>query len=176
MFRVKSAMVLVLITLILPLHAQANMPPDAIQRHVPEAELVGKGTLTVLFWDAYHAKLYAPGGQWNPAEPYALMLHYLTDIEGKDIAERSVEEMRKQGFTDEVKLAAWFNHMQSIFPDVENGTELTGIYMPGEATIFYRGQEEIGRVPDPEFGKHFFDIWLSTNTSEPSLRTALLGL
>lgn len=143
--------------------------------HVPNAQLVGEGKLTYMLWDVYTAHLYAPGGNWNMEEPFALTLHYLRHLNGKAIAERSVEEIRKQGFRDEVKLAAWYREMESIFPDVNKGDEITGIYLPGKKTVFYLNGEKIGHVMDAEFGTHFFNIWLDAKTSEPELRQMLVG-
>jgi hypothetical protein len=53
---------------------------------------------------------------------------------------------------------------------------LTGIYLPGGATHFYLGETLLGSVNDPDFGRRFFNIWLSETTTEPKLRAALLNL
>jgi hypothetical protein len=42
-------------------------------------------------------------------------------------------------------------------------------------TIFFRDGAEIGRISDPDFGRAFFNIWLSQRTSAPELRAQLLG-
>lgn len=161
-----------IIGLLLCLPVQASDSPS----YLTDAQKVGEGRLTYLLWDVYDARLYAPDGQWDENEPFALTLHYLRSLKGEAIADRSVEEMRKQGFEDEVKLAAWHSQMRNIFPDVENGTELTGLYTPGEPTRFYQNGKLMGAVQDAEFGQWFFDIWLSEQTTEPELRIQLLGL
>lgn len=148
---------------------------DIALRLLPEAAVVGRGVMTYAFWDVYEATLYAPQGQWNPEQPYALSLIYYHAIDGSDIADRSVQEMRAQGFSDEVVLATWHAQMKDIFPNVKKGTVLTGIYTADEQTVFYEGVEKIGSIKDPNFGKHFFGIWLNDKTSEPKLRRALLG-
>ncbi len=143
---------------------------------VPDAKPVGTARLSKLVWDVYDATLYAPDGQWSDAQPFALSLHYLMALDGQDIAERSVAEIRKQGFGDEVKLAAWYSQMKAIFPDVRKGSEITGIYQPDAPTAFYLGSESLGQIRDPEFGRWFFNIWLGDNTSEPDIRKQLLGM
>lgn len=148
---------------------------EPISINVPAAEQVGKGRMSVMFWDLYDAVLYAPGGQWKKGEPFALSLTYLRDIDGKAIADRSAEEIRNLGFRDEYKLAAWHGQMRNIFPDVKEGTTLTGIYNKRQESIFYHQGKEIGRIRDPEFGRYFFNIWLSQKTSAPELRAQLLG-
>ena len=104
-----------------------------------------------------------------------MRLSYLRNLDGEKIADRSIEEMRAQGFNDEIKLAAWHTQIRRIFPDVNDGTTLSGVYTKNQETIFYKNGSEIGRIKDPEFGQAFFNIWLSTDTSEPDLRAQLLG-
>lgn len=144
--------------------------------HVPRALKVGEGRLRYLFWDVYDAALYAPRGVWSNKPPFALRLSYLRPIAGVAIAERSVREMHDQGFNDAVMLDIWHQKMRDIFPDVDEGVSLTGIYTLQGSTIFYKDMLEIGRVPDPEFGRAFFAIWLGERTSFPALRRQLLGL
>lgn len=148
---------------------------EKITTFVPNAQKVGEGRLTYLFWDVYDAALFAPDGQWNSDQPFALKLSYLRDITGEKIADRSIEEMRNQGFDDEVKLATWHTQMRDIFPDVGKGTSLTGVYTSDGAAVFYYNNEESGRINDAEFSALFFNIWLSPDTSAPDLRRKLLG-
>jgi hypothetical protein len=151
------------------------MAADIPAKYVPAAEPVGHGRMSVFTMDIYDATLYTPGGEWQETPPFALQLSYLRPIAGQKIANRSIEEIRRQGYNDEVKLAAWHAQLREIFPDVGEGVSLTGIYTKDSQTIFYKGNREIGRIPDPEFGKYFFNIWLGKNTSAPDLRQKLLG-
>ncbi|MEM6782074.1 MAG: chalcone isomerase family protein [Pseudomonadota bacterium] len=148
---------------------------EIARKHIPDAEFVGEGRLTYMFWDVYDASLFAPGGDWEPGEPLALELIYLRDITGKQIADRSLDEMEDLGMDDSVRLNEWYNDMVRIFPDVTDGFVLTGVLTPRGETVFYKHDQEIGRVADPEFGHYFFDIWLSAETSAPDLRAKLLG-
>lgn len=147
-----------------------------VVRYVPQFELVGSGRLRVLFWDVYDAALYAPKGRWEPTRPYALVITYLRSLKGADIAERSTDEIREQGFTDEAKLNAWYRQMLGIFPDVEEGMMITGVRDEDGRTLFYKKDMRIGIIDDPEFAQWFFAIWLDEKTPEPRLRNDLLGL
>lgn len=159
---------------LLPLQLWAD--DKAISRYVPQAELVGKGRLSVVFWDVYDASLFAPGGEFEESKPYALSIDYFRTIEGVDIADRTVEEIRAQGFGDDKKLAAWQETLRGIFPNVTPGTNITAIYGANKSTRIFHNGKEIASINDPLFSKHFFAIWLSEKTSEPSLRKQLLGL
>jgi hypothetical protein len=46
---------------------------------------------------------------------------------------------------------------------------------PGEAAVFWLNGRLRGEIRDAEFARRFFGIWLSPRTSEPALRSALLG-
>ncbi len=148
---------------------------DLVQGYLPDARPVGQGRLSVFMWDVYDATLFAPQGVWERGGPLALTLDYLRQIDGNQIVDRSIEEIREQGFKDEVKLAAWHTQMKAIFPDVREGITLTGILLENGETVFLKNGLEIGRIKDPAFGKAFFDIWLSDKTSAPRLRKKLLG-
>ena len=147
-----------------------------IEKLIPEAKMVGQGRFSALVWNIYDAALYTSDGQWKKEEPFALSLTYLRYLNGKKIADRSIQEIRKQGFSDEIKLATWHAQMRQIFPDVSEGVVLTGIRTKEGVSIFYKNGQEIGRINDSEFSRHFFDIWLSEKTSAPDLRRKLLGI
>lgn len=149
---------------------------DVILKQIPGAKVVGEGRLSIVFWDVYDATLYAPHGKLDMDKPFALSIRYMREIEGLDIAERSAEEIRGQGFSDEEKLADWNTQMKNIFPDTKHGTRLTAVFIPGKKTIFYEGDRQIGTIKDAEFTQMFSDIWLGEKTSEPGLRRKLLGL
>lgn len=154
----------------------ASHAQSPIHNYMTNENIVGEGRFRHYIWDVYDARLYAPGGEWVANNPFALELTYLMSLKGKAIADQSIKEMRKQGFTDEIKLATWHNQMRSIFPDVSTGEVITGIFTEDGTSVFYFGLKEIGRIQDPEFSKVFFDIWLGSKTSEPELRKKLLGL
>lgn len=149
---------------------------ETIMRLIPDAKMVGQGRLSVAFWDVYDASLYAPQGKLTETGPHALSIRYMREIEGKDIADRSVQEIRDQGFSDEIRLAAWNAQMKAIFPDVRDGTMLSAVFIPGQKTVFYEGEKQIGVIKDAEFTRLFSDIWLGEKTSEPTLRRKLLGI
>ena len=169
----RNLMVLAALCLLSMTSARAN---DAVQTHVPSGQEVGSARLSLMFWDVYDVTLYAPHGKWSSGAPFALKLHYFLEIKGADIADRSVQEMRKQGFSDELKLAAWHTQMRDLFPDVSDGTELAAVFVPGEITNFYQNGRFIGNIHGADFSLQFFNIWLGEKTSEPELRQKLLGL
>ena len=147
-----------------------------LERYISSPEKVGEGRLTYLFWDVYDASLFAHEGEWQAEQPFALSLRYLRALKGRDIADRSIEEIRRHGYKDEIKMASWHHLLTQILPDVNEGNVITGIYTKDKTTVFYLSDEKIGEITDPEFGHHFFGIWLNQQTSAPKLRKQLLAL
>lgn len=164
-----------MLTLSLLAGAPALAMSQTVQQELSNPAKVGQGKFTYYFWDVYNATLYAPEGQWKKTGPFALTLEYLRDFEGKKIAQRSIEEMEKQGATDKQQLSVWQEEMASIFPDVKDGDALTGVVTSEGNTRFFYNESLIGEIEDEAFTQRFFDIWLAENTSEPELREKLLG-
>jgi hypothetical protein len=136
----------------------------------------GQAVMRFFGLKVYDIYLWTPGKPHSDADLFALKLVYDLNLKGAEIAKRSVDEMRKLGYTDEAKLTRWGETMARIFPDVKKGDVLVGVSVPGKEARFYAADRFIAAVPDAEFAKAFFDIWLSDKTSEPKLRQRLLGL
>ena len=83
--------------------------------------------------------------------------------------------MQRQGEIDPAVGQRWLAAMKQIFPDVQAGDRITGLNVPGMGARFFINGRLQGDVRDAEFARRFFGIWLSLQTSEPTLRQALLG-
>ncbi|MBY0427597.1 MAG: chalcone isomerase family protein [Alphaproteobacteria bacterium] len=174
--RNRTAFILALY-LYLPLAAMANVPISLpSQQFIPHADIVGNGTLSLAFWDIYDVQLVAPNGKWTSKAPYALEIHYFADIAGKEIAQRTIDEIKAQGFKNDAKLASWGSQLAQILPDVKDGDHLSSIATPNGETLFYKNNTRIGIIKDKTFTPQFFAIWLDEKTSEPALRRNLLGM
>jgi hypothetical protein len=170
-----TRLLFLLFSLTISLGVSANTM-SVIDDYIKEPEKVGEGRLTFMFWQVYDASLFAEDGEWQENKPFALSLKYLRELDGDKIADRSIEEIRRQGFNDELKMAAWHQLLIQIFPDVKDGSVLTGVLTEDKRTVFYLADNRIGEITDPEFGQHFFNIWLGSNTSQPQLRHKLLSI
>ncbi len=150
-----------------------------IRESLPQAAALGSGAFRWFGLKLYDARLWAERRSFSAEDwvrvPLALELTYARSLYGTRIADASVDEIKKLGLGSPAQQIAWRDAMKQVFPDVEEGTQLIGIYQPGQATRFYRNGVAIGEVADPEFGRAFFAIWLHPRTSAPKLRAALLG-
>ncbi len=164
----------IIILTVVALNLTAGVVPSAVSDNMEKAGRVGEARVNILFWDLYDISLYAEESRFVPDKPFALRLKYLRDIKGKVIAEKSVEEMRRQGIS-EVKLAGWYVQLEELFPDVQEGTELIAIFEPGKSTRFYQENRYMGQILDADFSHPFSQIWLGEESSLPRIRTELLG-
>jgi hypothetical protein len=161
-------------------HAQGAVAvPPEVGAEIASARMQGSGRLRFLGLSVYVARLWvgarAAGAQDWAQVPLALELEYSRALVGRLIAERSLEEMRRQGEIAPPLAERWLAEMTKLFPDVKEGDRITGVKQPGVATrIFVNGRLR-GEVRDAEFTRMFFGIWLSPMTSEPRLRADLLG-
>lgn len=162
-------------SMLLPGPVTANSALATAARYFSNPMMVGQGLLSHLFWDVYKATLIAPDAKWHPDKPFALSVKYLLDIDGDDIAERTIAEIRDQGYGNEPTLSVWQENLSNILPNVTDGTRLTAVRNREGHTIFYRGGTWIGEVKDRVFTRQFFNIWLGEKTPQPALRRALLG-
>lgn len=162
-----------------PVRANTAQPlPAEVAPLLQSASPAGAQRFRVWGFDIYDARLWtAPGfsGERYEASALALELSYLRDFKGRDIAERSLKEMRRLGSISDAQAQRWLAEMQRVFPDVQRGQRLLGVHRPGEGAFFWFNGQRAGEIRDAEFSRFFFGIWLSPRTSEPALRQALLG-
>ncbi len=177
-----AALVMLLMLAVLPATvAQTPAPiPASIRAALDDAGLVGSGSYRWLGLKLYDARLWAPRKALAPdnweSTPLVLELVYARSLYGERIAKASVDEMKQLGLGTPAQQAAWLDAMKRVFPDVNEGTQLAGIYQPGGPTQFLRDGQPAGEIADPAFGKAFFAIWLHPKTSAPKLRNALFGI
>ncbi|MDZ7653525.1 MAG: chalcone isomerase family protein [Burkholderiaceae bacterium] len=160
-----------------PMTGIAMTQAPHIARYVSDGRLAGEGKLTWLGFHVYDARLYAaprfdvaaPFGQ-----PFVLELTYARKLEGKAIAEASRDEIQRLGLGDEAQQRRWLAQMEKIFPDVDKGRRIAGVFQPGVGARFYVDGVFAGSVDEPDFGRAFFSIWLDPRTRAPRLRESLL--
>ncbi|MFG6429906.1 chalcone isomerase family protein [Roseateles sp. LYH14W] len=108
-------------------------------------------------------------------QPLTLEIEYARNLDGAEIAKRSLKEMRRQASVADAQAQTWLAEMQAAFPDVKAGDRISGRFDPGTAAQFFINGQPRRRVSDAQFARLFFGIWLSPQTSEPALREQLLA-
>jgi hypothetical protein len=152
--------------------------PVHVKGELPDAQWSGSARMRFFAFDIYDAALWvAPGFRASRYAQSALVLDlsYLRSLKGQSIAERSLDEMRRGATISVAQEKNWLAAMQVAFPDVQSGDRITGVHQPTAGAQFWFNGQLRARVPDAEFSRLFFGIWLAETTSEPRLRSALLA-
>ena len=152
-----------------PVRAQTQ--PEVSARPLAGLRRWGSGEFRRFGFLIYEATLWAAQAD-TLAPPLALQLTYRRSIAGRDIAQASVDQLRRFD-VDEAQLARWGEQMAGLFPDVEPGDRIVGLQLP-ERARFFHNDRALGTVEGAEFARRFFAIWLDERTSAPALRAALL--
>jgi hypothetical protein len=154
--------------------AAASAAPAHIEAHLTHARLAGQGPFTWFGLKIYDAELWVGEQGYAPGAPFVLELRYARKLDGIKIAEASFDQMEKAGAGTPAQRAAWLARMKEIFPDVREGSRIGGVFLPAGGARFYLDGRPLASVPDPQFARAFFAIWLDPGTTARKLRTALL--
>ena len=153
----------------------ASLVGHASEQILPGFNPSAAQRLKIWGFEIYDARLWTRPEfsvqQYN-AHHFGLELTYLRKFEGKDIAKRSIEEMKRVGKFNADQEAMWLKAMTTLFPAVDQGDKLLGVYKPNEGAEFWFNQKRLGLIDDPQFSKLFFGIWLHEATSAPEIRQA----
>ncbi|WP_232312709.1 chalcone isomerase family protein [Enterovibrio coralii] len=110
--------------------------------------------------------------------PVALVITYSRNIESADLLDATVEQWEHLGISS-ADIASWVPEMDGKWPDVNKGDRLIYVFNGEQGTFYYQpknGDVSLsGHLNDSALAKAFSDIWLSPNTSYPSVRLALIG-
>ena len=157
-------------------------PPAAgspqLREWAPALQPAGSGRLTWLGFSAYDARLWVgPGFRHARFAQHvlALELTYARAFSARQIAERSIEEMRRAGPLAPGDAARWQDELRRLLPDVQAGDRILGLHRPGRGALFLVNGRPAGEIAEPGFSARFFGIWLDPATSAPALREALLA-
>ena len=149
--------------------AMPQIAPD-----LPGARVSGQGKFTWFGMKIYDASLWVGEAGYAPNAPFALELRYARALSGVRIADASADQIEKAGVGTKAQRALWLEKMRAIFPDVKEGSRITGVFLPGGAVRFHLDGAVLGTISEPGFAQAFAGIWLSPRTTAPQLREALL--
>ena len=158
---------------------EKTLEPPAGLEALTKPRLVGQHLFRFFGLEIYHISLWS-SPDWTPEKwkqhSFALSLVYSRTMNGEEIANRSISEIKKQMPLSDDTAQMWMSQLRVLMPSVKPGDRLTGIYQPSGSLVFWMGSKKIGEIKDAALSEAFMSIWLSTKTSEPQMRKKLLGM
>jgi hypothetical protein len=164
----------------------ANATPPAVAEPQTRLALNGHGELTqvgagTLRWfgmKIYNASLWTTSGAFADLPdslPIALHITYQKNFDSLALAGRTAKEWERLNVFNPSQRNLWAQRLATIWPSVKHGDAITTLVTADRHTHFYYNRQLIKIIDDPEFGIALLSIWLHPATSEPGLRSALLG-
>lgn len=141
----------------------------------PAMQPVGSGKYTKFGFSIYRVTLWAPAGQWQVGQPYALELHYARDLDKETVVNAVYENIREQKVADMQTLGQWKGLLEQTIPAVKEGDVIVALAMPGQPSQLYFNSESLGYFSDQRLSDAFFGIWLGEKANV-SLKRQLLNL
>lgn len=168
---------LVLAVLLSAANAQAQ--PGSQPFALSDAVYRGATTVRWLGIPLYEASLWVepgtPAGQIDYARAFVLRIRYARPIAGRTLADASRDEIARLQAPPPDLLSEWHARMLAVFPDVERGTEIAGMHVPGVGIRFFLNGGALAEVPGDDFSRAFFGIWFDARARNSSGRNELLG-
>jgi len=157
--------------------AWAAVRPGEISGVIIAQQPYGTASLSWLIFTAYEASLWTDAPEWSMNTPFALSITYRMSFTREELVERTLEEMKRVAprltNADMIRFGV---ALESAYPNVKSGDRITALHTPGSAVRFFHNGKLTLQVTEPTFAEPFFGIWLSPQTSEPSVRAGLLNI
>ncbi|KJY83216.1 periplasmic protein [Vibrio galatheae] len=169
--------------LVLASDAFASSPTNSESESWRKWTQVGQAQLTVFLFDIYRSQLFTPSGHYALEQdisphPLALSITYQRDISQQQLLDATLKQWAKLGY-QKSKTSEWATKLETIFPDIEQGNNLTYVTDGSTGRFYYShseaSQQLIGSIDEETFNDAFLAIWLSPETAYPQLRDGLIG-
>ena len=161
--------------------AEVTHSNDSWQKDMPNATLVGKGKLTLFFFDVYNLSLFTAGKtpiaediSWRE-NGYVLQFDYLRDVSKASIVKASIDEMKRVDAASPDDLQKWQGHLNRAIHDMQDGETAAVLFVPDGMATFYASTKPAVHINDKAFATAFSDIWLGESTARPDLKKRILG-
>ncbi len=160
-----------------------EIPADApanVTAALGPVHLYGAGIFKYFGFHIYDAYLWVTPDGFSPEhaydQPFALDIKYARKFKGSAINQTTIDEWDRLELGTEQQRHDWYTRLAPMMPDVVPDQHLTGFYSPTDGWRLESDGTQVGVIPDVEFAKAFFAIWLDPRTKAPGLRRQLLSL
>jgi hypothetical protein len=139
----------------------ASASPAEVNRAIPNAQMVGEATYSVLSVPLFRAEVWNESGAFSWERPFALSLTYERSARASTLINRSIREMSSRGAGNAQALAPLRAQLERCFTSVAHGDRFTGVSTGADTARFYLNGAHRCDVRWPGFRRYFFGIWLA---------------
>lgn len=158
--------------------------PDQIQVSNQPLVLNGAGIRSKFFIDVYVAGIYLPSASQDATsiiaadEIQSIHLVIITSLITRDrLLEPMLAGVKKSAGDDYPKYEPRVKALFDAFNiEVKLGDTLDITWLPGQGTQVSHNGKALTVLPDHDFKKMLFGLWLSPNPAQESLKQAMLGV
>ena len=140
-----------------------------------EMKLIGQGTLNVLFFEVYDVRLLSDFMPFSWENKFQLEFEYKSSITKGRIIDSSIKELKRQPNVTEQNLDEWKAYLQEVIQPVQEGSQASIQWSPQGTITFQNEGAKSLTIKDESFARSYINIWLGQETSQPKLRSKLLG-
>ena len=153
-----------------PMGAQADW-----KTRYPYLQVVGTGVLKVFFMDIYSLTLHSKERDYSVSDHFALEFNYKNWVSKKTIVDATMDELSKAPNVGSVEIKAWKQILEKGISDMQAGEKASVVFSKSGDVEFWLANQEPISFKDLKFAENFAAIWLGPQSSQPELRSALLG-
>ena len=163
------------ILLIILLSLNTSFASEMLKEAFSSPTIIGEGTLKVFFMEIYDLRLIADSPTFSWQNKFKLDFIYTRDLKKDSVIKSSIKELRRQSSVSESDIESWQGYLEQSIRPVQEGTHATVLWEPeGQITFHYENSDPT-TIEDEDFARAFLNIWLGEETSQPKLRSQLLG-
>ena len=87
----------------------------------------------------------------------------------------SLKELKRQQNVTEQNLEEWKTYLEEVIQPLQEGSKATIEWNPKGTITFQNEGVKSLTIKDESFARSYINIWLGQETSQPKLRSQLLG-
>ena len=140
-----------------------------------DMKLIGQGTLKVLFFEVYDILLLSDSMPFSWENKFQLEFKYKRDVKKENVIESSIKEIRRQSSFVNRDISTWQEFLEQSIKPVQEGTHATVSWNPEGYITFHYENNDPTIIEDEDFARAFLNIWLGEESSQPKLRSQILG-
>ena len=141
-----------------------------------DMKLIGQGTLKVLFFEVYDIRLLSDSNPFSWENKFQLEFEYRRTLTKERVIDSSLKELKRQQNVTEQNLNEWETYLEEAIQPLQEGSKATIEWNPQGTITFQNEGVKSVTIKDESFARSYINIWLGEETSQPKLRSQLLGV